>query len=181
MLAYTICFIKRKNDILLLNREAPAWMGVWNGVGGKLEPGETPRESILREVKEETGIQLDEGIRFKGVVTWTVDQNRAGGMYLYFAEVEDHFEYATPLKTEEGILDWKDIDWILHRDNVGVATNIVHFLPLLLRDSYCYEHFCDFRNGRIVHTECERISNDVEQRDELLRELRFNRDTVYIT
>ncbi|WJH35841.1 hypothetical protein N6H14_07935 [Paenibacillus sp. CC-CFT747] len=42
MFRYTICFIRRGNRILLLNRNAPAWMGAWNGVGGKLEPGEAP-------------------------------------------------------------------------------------------------------------------------------------------
>lgn len=54
MLKYTICFIKRADNILLLNREKPGWMGSWNGVGGKIETGETPIECILREIYEET-------------------------------------------------------------------------------------------------------------------------------
>lgn len=32
-LKYTICFIKRGDEILLLNREKSSWMGSWNGVG----------------------------------------------------------------------------------------------------------------------------------------------------
>ncbi|MCK5130449.1 MAG: NUDIX domain-containing protein, partial [Clostridiales bacterium] len=45
---YTICFIKRNDEILLLNRENDSWMGCWNGVGGRLEDGESPTECILR-------------------------------------------------------------------------------------------------------------------------------------
>jgi 8-oxo-dGTP diphosphatase len=30
--------------------------GKWNGLGGKLEPGETPEECVIREVLEESGL-----------------------------------------------------------------------------------------------------------------------------
>lgn len=56
MVEYTICFLKQGDKILLLNREKPQWMGAWNGVGGKIEQGETPLVSALREIKEETGL-----------------------------------------------------------------------------------------------------------------------------
>lgn len=48
-----ICFIKQGEKILILNRNFPEWMGVWNGVGGKINDNETPLECILREVREE--------------------------------------------------------------------------------------------------------------------------------
>jgi 8-oxo-dGTP diphosphatase len=60
MLKYTICFIKRKDEILLLNRNKKPNMGLWNGVGGKIETGETPFEGIIRETWEETGLLLKE-------------------------------------------------------------------------------------------------------------------------
>lgn len=138
-LKFTICFIKRGNSILLLNRETPAWMGMWNGVGGKLEDGETPTECIIREIKEETGIQLTEAT-FKGVVTWqATDGTGAGGMYAFIAEVPEDYTYETPVRHEEGILDWKDLDWVLHPDNVGVC-NLQYFLPTLFNDDANYEH-----------------------------------------
>lgn len=31
--------------------------GTWEGVGGKIEPGESPEEAILREIREEVGIE----------------------------------------------------------------------------------------------------------------------------
>ena len=42
-LLYTLGFIRCKdnNKILLLNRNKSPWMGLYNGVGGKLQSGET--------------------------------------------------------------------------------------------------------------------------------------------
>lgn len=60
MTNYTVGFIFDKNlqHVLLINKLKPAWQkGKLNGVGGKLEEGETPKEGVLREVLEETGIQ----------------------------------------------------------------------------------------------------------------------------
>lgn len=38
--------------------------GKWNGLGGKLEPGESPREGARREFREEAGLELPEA-RFR--------------------------------------------------------------------------------------------------------------------
>src|SRR5690554_5924792 len=141
MLKCTICFIKQEDKILLLNRGYPSWMGVWNGVGGKIEPNETAKHSALREIKEETGIVLD-FIQFKGIVTWYVDGKGVGGMYVYFAELPSDFCYETPIKTVEGILDWKNIEWILHPENKGLATNIPKSIEKIISDSNCFEYRC---------------------------------------
>lgn len=139
MLTFTICFIKRGNDILLLNREMPSWMGMWNGVGGKIENNEEPGDCILREIKEETGITVPD-VEYKGNVTWRApDDSDYGGMYVYLAELPEAYEYNTPLKMDEGILDWKKISWILHPENTGVA-NLKYFLPLVLTDHCIYDH-----------------------------------------
>lgn len=33
--------------------------GKWNGLGGKLEPGESPEEGVQREVLEESGLRIE--------------------------------------------------------------------------------------------------------------------------
>jgi len=43
----------------MLNREYAPTQGLWNGVGGKIEGEESPLECVIREVKEETGIEIN--------------------------------------------------------------------------------------------------------------------------
>jgi 8-oxo-dGTP diphosphatase len=161
MFKFTICFIRQGSKVLLLNREKASWMGAWNGVGGKLEPNETPREGILREVAEETGIMLD-SIQFKGIVSWMVDGTMTGGMYTYMAELPEDYAYATPIKTEEGILDWKELQWILHPNNVGLAANIAGSIEKLLFDPACYEYRCFYSEGKLLRQQFIVLDEKVE-------------------
>ena len=45
---YTLCFLTRGDDILMLKRNHAPNRGLWNGVGGKIGPGETPVDAIGR-------------------------------------------------------------------------------------------------------------------------------------
>ncbi|EGW33890.1 uncharacterized protein SPAPADRAFT_135468 [Spathaspora passalidarum NRRL Y-27907] len=138
-LKYTLGFIycKENNKVLLLNRTKAPWMGKWNGVGGKLEPLETPLECIQRETLEETGLSIS-NYQGRGVLTWDVtngDSTEIGGLYLFTAEVtlEQYHEYKTPLIfSREGILDWKDWAWAIHEDNLGIVDNIKLLFKSLL-------------------------------------------------
>lgn len=154
MLTYTIGFIQRGQEMLMLNRKSSPMQGIWHGVGGKLEPGETPQESILREILEETGIRLEESqIRFTGIVTWNAGEDEVDGMYAFVGQVEEQFVYPTPLEVEEGILAWKSLDWIYSPDNYGVGSHVRRFLPIMLFDNQCFEHRCTFESGRMINHE----------------------------
>ncbi|CAH2350288.1 hypothetical protein CLIB1423_01S06700 [[Candida] railenensis] len=125
---YTIGFIRcvETNQVLLLNRQKAPWMGRWNGVGGKLDPNESPYDCIVRETLEETGLELPQYVA-RGVLTWETDGVDVGGGYLFTADVSKEMvaNYATPkVFCHEGILDWKLLDWILNKDNVGIVDNI---------------------------------------------------------
>lgn len=46
--------------VVLIQKNKPAWQkGCFNGVGGKVEPGEMPSDAMAREFEEETGIGSD--------------------------------------------------------------------------------------------------------------------------
>jgi 8-oxo-dGTP diphosphatase len=48
-------------NVLLIRKDHPAWQaGKLNGIGGKLEQDETPRAAMVREFKEECGIDTSE-------------------------------------------------------------------------------------------------------------------------
>ena len=53
--------VNDKNEVLLLKRNANSRMhpGSWTRPGGAMEVGETPEEAVVREVKEETGIDVE--------------------------------------------------------------------------------------------------------------------------
>ncbi|OPA75346.1 DNA mismatch repair protein MutT [Paenibacillus selenitireducens] len=168
MIKYNLCFIKQGTKILLLNREFPSWMGCWNGVGGKLEKNEHPRLSVLREIYEETQIDSP-NIQFKGLLTWTIlEKNECGGLYLYLAELPEEAVYQTPKKTDEGILDWKEISWILHPENFGVAANIPSCIDKMLKDKRCFHHHCIFEAGKMIQQIALVIDSVIED-DEALR------------
>ncbi|TNJ68116.1 8-oxo-dGTP diphosphatase [Paenibacillus hemerocallicola] len=168
MLKYTLCLIRQGSKILLLNREHPAWMGCWNGIGGKIEKEEQPRSSMLREIQEETQIESPE-LSFKGLITWTTVEGAGfGGLYLYAAEIPDEYEYVTPIKTEEGILDWKEISWIMHPDNQGVASNVPSCLEKVLYESSCYNHHSIFSDKIMVTQISTKIDPRIEA-DEAMR------------
>lgn len=51
----------RRGHLLLMLRRGPTapWRpGYWNLPGGQLDPGETPEEAAIRELREETGLQV---------------------------------------------------------------------------------------------------------------------------
>ena len=77
MLETSLCYITRRReggrDWLMLYRNAKkndVNAGKWVGVGGKLEPGETPEACALRETREETGLSLPD-LRYRGVIDFS--------------------------------------------------------------------------------------------------------------
>ena len=53
MLETTLCLLKKDNRILLAMKKRGFGEGKYNGVGGKIEGGETPDDAMIRETKEE--------------------------------------------------------------------------------------------------------------------------------
>lgn len=158
MFKYTLCFIIQNERVLLLNREKSRWMGSWNGVGGKIQGDETPTDCILREVLEETGIKLNK-IKYKGVISQVIDNFEKGYIYVFISRLPDDYIYNTPKKFSEGILDWKEISWILNPKNTGVVADIPKVLPVMLQDENIYEHLCVFEKNILVEYKLTKISS----------------------
>lgn len=55
----TLCYVEWKGRYLMIRRIKEPFAGLWTAPGGKMEPGESPEEAIRREVREETGLELE--------------------------------------------------------------------------------------------------------------------------
>ena len=124
-----LCYIEQDDRYLMLHRTKKANdinAGKWLGVGGKLEPGETPEEALVREVKEETGLTLTSYTR-RGLVTFV---SGAYTEYL-FLFTADKFE-GSLIECEEGILQWVEKCDIL---SLPLWEGDAAFLSLLTEDA----------------------------------------------
>jgi len=120
----------------MLNRNKAPNMGLWNGVGGKIENTETIYESVIRESFEETGITIIDP-KFVGTLRWITEKEH-GGIYVFIAETTEDWEEAR--KVPEGILAWKQMDWVLNPNNLGVVSNLPLCLDKMLKESVLYDH-----------------------------------------
>ena len=149
-LPYTICFCYRGDQVLLLHRRRPPNQDRWNGLGGKIEPGETPRQSVIREIMEEAGIDLDVAptFRFAGIMTWGRLGEQDGlrrGMYVYLAEVPPaQAIWDGEQETDEGQLAWQSLAWITDHHNTDIVSNVTYCLPHLLRATVPHSYRCDY-------------------------------------
>ncbi len=102
----TLCYIRQKGMWLMLYRNKKPDdpnAGKWIGIGGKIEPGETPDECNAREVFEETGIRLNSA-HFHGVIHFMSDTWEDEDMYLYSS---DDFDCDSSVcLCDEGDLQW---------------------------------------------------------------------------
>lgn len=102
----TLAFVRRQGEVLMLRKHDPAvkdGAGRWNGLGGKLEPGEGPEACVRREVMEESGLQVEEAV-YKGLLTFPYFYDD-GDDCLVFVFVVPAFS-GTPVASSEGSLHW---------------------------------------------------------------------------
>jgi 8-oxo-dGTP diphosphatase len=71
------CVVLLHHDHILLVRQTYQGSTFWTFPGGGIEPGETPMEAAIREVKEETGLDIY-------IHALLVQRPRSGGTGIYY-------------------------------------------------------------------------------------------------
>jgi 8-oxo-dGTP diphosphatase len=102
-----LCFVTHGDEVLLL-RGGPhkrLWAGLYNGVGGHVEPCEDIRAAVVREVKEETGLDVGD-VRVRGVVHVDVDDPTRGVLFFVFTATAPGQEV---VQTSAGTLEWLNV------------------------------------------------------------------------
>lgn len=149
---FTLCFLTRGDEVLLLHRRKPPNQGKWNGVGGRIEPGETPLAACLREVREETGFGL-QSAHFAGLLTWTGFEIADGGLYLFLAEAPA----GEPRANAEGELRWWPKAEACRAPEV--VSNLHLILPHLFAGAPPQTYVLTYQNGQL--TGCEIVTHPV--------------------
>ncbi len=129
----TLCYIERDGYYLLMNRNKKTNdenKGKWIGVGGHLEENEAPEECILREIKEETGLEVI-GLRLRGIITFILPDWGNELTFLYTAKTET----VETLPCSEGTLAWIPISKI---PELPLWEGDRIFLPLLQSRQDCF-------------------------------------------
>ncbi len=112
MIMATLCYVKKNNKTLMIHRvkkKNDMHQGKWNGLGGKLNDGETPEECVIREVWEESGLEIEKP-KLKGILTFPeFSQGKSWYVFLYEAR-----EFTGSLiESCEGNLEWiKDEEFV---------------------------------------------------------------------
>jgi 8-oxo-dGTP diphosphatase len=106
----TLIYIRRDGKTLMVHRNKKPndmHMGKWNGMGGKLEQGESPEECAVREAREETGLELREP-RLAGFITFPAFDDFEDWYVFLFTATEFSGEL---IESPEGHLEWiRDTD-----------------------------------------------------------------------
>ena len=109
----TLCMIYRGDELLLQNRVKTNWRG-YCFPGGHVEPGESIVESTIREMKEETGLRVQD-LRLCGIKQFPIEDGR----YLVF------FFKTELTSSEEGEMRWVD------RKDLPKLPTVTDFMQML--------------------------------------------------
>jgi 8-oxo-dGTP diphosphatase len=102
----------RRGRLLLIRRGQEPGRGLWSLPGGRVEPGETDHEAVVREVAEETGLRVRPG-RLVGRVSRAAP---SGGVY-------DIADYACEVVGEDALRPGTDADdarWVTAANYAGL-------------------------------------------------------------
>ncbi len=140
----TVLIYIEKNDsylMLLKNNKGNMNHGKWLGIGGHIEISETSEEALIREVKEETNLDL---LNYENSGTVYFHDNN----YLEIMNLYKSNSFKDELGScDEGTLKWVKKDEIL---NLNLWEGDKSFLPLLIENKPYFEIELIYNNGKLV-------------------------------
>jgi 8-oxo-dGTP pyrophosphatase MutT (NUDIX family) len=113
-------------QVLLVRKTHPAWQAnMLNGIGGKIDPGETQHQAMRREF-------LEEAHYVTGAWDYFAFEKGPGYQVYFFRHTLDHeaaLNYVAPFQNDEGEeLSWHSVDSIKY----PIIGNLNWLIPLAL-------------------------------------------------
>lgn len=138
-------------EVLLIHRNTrpeDQHLGKYNGLGGKLDLGEDVVSGLIREIREEAGIEVEKVV-LRGTVNWP-GFGKQGEDWLGFIFRVEGWK-GTPLRANhEGTLEWVAVERLVEGE-VPLWEGDRYFLPLVFSDDPRQFHgVMPYRDGRVV-------------------------------
>ncbi len=125
----TNCVLLKNNEVLLLQKPRRDW---WVAPGGKMEPGESIKDSVIREFREETGIYI-KNPNVKGIFTFIIKEgDKVVSEWMMFTFLATEFDGESVDECEEGILKWQPADKVAE---LPMAPGDHHIIEYVLKGS----------------------------------------------
>ncbi len=136
-------------QVLLIHRNRrrdDSHYGKYNGLGGKLDPGEDVVAGIRREVREEAGLEC-ESLLLRGTISWP-GFGKQGEDWFGFVFRVDRWTGVPNKENEEGSLEWVPVDQLM---TLPLWEGDRYFLPLVFEHTERQFHgVMPYRDGRPV-------------------------------
>jgi 8-oxo-dGTP diphosphatase len=146
-LAYV--FSPEGTRVLMIHRNArpgDLHLGKYNGLGGKLDPGEDVVSGLRREVREEAGIECEE-LELAGTISWP-GFGKSGEDWFAFIFRVLRFSGSLLDSNPEGKLEWVELDRV---STLPLWDGDQFFLPFVLeRQGTQFHGVMPYRNGKPV-------------------------------
>ena len=144
VIPYCLVYLKSRGKVLLIRKaKGRSHEGEWIGLGGKLELGEDPVSSAVREFREESGLTLADP-KLRGTLIW-IDEIQCGIIHIFTGTRWS----GSVSESEEGELRWHSIQGLPTLD--GLAKHQRLFLDrVLLDDDHFYSAVMVYRNNEMV-------------------------------
>jgi 8-oxo-dGTP diphosphatase len=131
-----LVYLRCEGEILMVSRDAKIGdfhAGKWNGLGGKLEQGESPWDAAAREVAEECGLEIgSDRLHWLGSLTFPNFKPKKHEDWLvtvFVAEVTEAERTQTWHRGPEGTLVWQPLEHLMELNLWGGDR---HFLPFVI-------------------------------------------------
>jgi len=144
-------FSADRERILMIRRDArpdDIHYGYYNGLGGKLEPGEDVVAGMRREIREEAGIECT-ALDLAGTISWPGFGRNGENWFGFLFRITAWT--GTPLTgNDEGSLHWMPVADVL-AGTLPMWESDRHFLPLVFADSPTVFHgVMPFADGKAL-------------------------------
>lgn len=119
-----LCFVRDKNQLLLIHKKTGLGKGKVNAPGGRIEPGESAADAAVRETFEETGVSASELEKVGELFFIFTDGYSLHGSVFFASRFS-----GIPFETPEADPFWCTIDALPFNQ---MWADDIHWLPLIL-------------------------------------------------